>query len=179
MPISLTASAAGQAEVPKVSRTPTKVVNLHAAGCELFSAERIRLWCLLAAMHCLLLSSGLCMNPLPKLRSIVLKALTCCAVAKHLPQKQANAYSSLAASAQTPPEEQARLLAAISCHQDKHRHMTQSSIRSKSTWACMHSNTHIVMVFCLSACRSAGSSLLLGYATHNIVYPQQHDCTLN
>ncbi len=60
------------------------------------------------------------------LHYIVLKALTGCDVAKHLPQKHANAYSSLAASAQTPPEEQARLLAAISCHQDKHRHTTQS-----------------------------------------------------
>jgi len=47
------------------------------------------------------------------LHYIVLKVLIGCDVAKHLPQKQANAYSNLAASAQTPPEEQARLLAAI------------------------------------------------------------------
>jgi len=113
------------------------------------------------------------------LHYIVLKVLTGCDVAKHLPQKPANAYSNLAASAQTPPEEQARLLAAINCHQDKHRDTTQSSIRSTCTWVCMHSNAHIVMIFCLSASRSTGSSLLLGDATHNVIYSQQHDCTFN
>lgn len=113
------------------------------------------------------------------LRYTVLRADTRCTVAEHLPQKQANADSSLAASAQTPPGEQACMLAASSCHTRTNSvtvvQMTQLSIRS----TFMHSNTHIVMIFCLSTGRSTRSSFLLGDATHNIVYSQQHDCTLN
>ena len=43
-----------------------------------------------------------------------------------------------------------------------------------------HENTHVVMVLCLSACRLTPATLaLLRNAAHNVIYPQQHDGTLN
>ncbi len=91
-----------------------------------------------ACSHALLIAQFRAMHEIAAkasvhLHYVVLNVLTGCNVAKHLPQKQGNAYSNLAASAQTPPEEQARLLAAINCHQYKHRHTTQLSIRSTRT----------------------------------------------